>query len=249
MRLVTFCVMKGEQAEERVGALSAQGVVDLGAACIFLVESGSGRQPAPPEAARMIPADMIRFMEGGEVVRRVAEEALARVAAESGAARPVATAGGARVVYRREEVKLRSPVPRPNSVRDTLSFEQHLKNALGRIGLEIPAAWYEIPAVYRSNHNSVIGPDDPILAPSYSKQLDYELEFGVFIGRKGKNIAAAEASAYIYGYTIFNDVSARDVQGKEMSLMLGPAKSKNFDNGNVIGPCITTADEIGDPYD
>src|SRR3990170_3608223 len=237
MRLVTFCVMKGEQAEERVGALSAQGVVDLGAACIFLVESGSGRQPAPPEAARMIPADMIRFMEGGEVVRRVAEEALARVAAESGAARPVATAGGARVVYRR------------GGGQDTLSFEQHLKNALGRIGLEIPAAWYEIPAVYRSNHNSVIGPDDPILAPSYSKQLDYELEFGVFIGRKGKNIAAAEASAYIYGYTIFNDVSARDVQGKEMSLMLGPAKSKNFDNGNVIGPCITTADEIGDPYD
>lgn len=248
MRLVMFQVAKGQAVVERVGAMTDLGIVDLSAAYIFFLETEKGQRVSLEEVREVIPADMIRFMEGGAELKHVANLALGRVMDIGGTGKTVTTSRAERVVYRREEVKLLSPVPRPNSVRDTLSFEQHLKNSLARIGLEIPKAWYEIPSVYRGNHNSVIGTDDPILAPAYSQQLDYELEFGVFIGKKGKNIPQEKVEEYIYGYSIFNDVSARDVQGKEMSLMLGPAKSKNFDNGNVIGPCLTTADEIGDPY-
>jgi 2-keto-4-pentenoate hydratase/2-oxohepta-3-ene-1,7-dioic acid hydratase in catechol pathway len=77
--------------------------------------------------------------------------------------------------------------------------------------------------------------------------LDYELEFGVFIGKGGVNIPAEKARNNIFGYTIFNDVSARDAQSREMEGQLGPAKGKDFDTGNVMGPCLVTADEIPDP--
>src|SRR5690606_9352379 len=85
--------------------------------------------------------------------------------------------------------------------------------------------------------------------PRYARLLDYELEFGIFIGRRGVDIPRESAGNHIFGYTIFNDMSARDAQGKEMEGQLGPAKGKDFDTGNVLGPCLVTADEISDPYD
>jgi hypothetical protein len=95
----------------------------------------------------------------------------------------------------------------------------------------------------------VIGPDDDVVWPDYSEQLDFELEFGCYIAGRAKNVPRDRARQYIFGYTIFNDVSARDAQAKEMSGMLGPAKGKDFDTANVMGPCLVTADELGDPYD
>ena len=80
--------------------------------------------------------------------------------------------------------------------------------------------------------------------PSYTKKLDYELEFGIYIGKEGKNIKADDAPEYIAGYTIFNDVSARDVLQEEVSMFLGPAKGKGLDTGNVMGPCLVTPDEL-----
>ena len=84
--------------------------------------------------------------------------------------------------------------------------------------------------------------------PAYSKTIDYELEFACVIGKTGRNIAKDKARDYIFGYTIFNDLSARDEQSQEMLCSLGPGKGKDFDNSNPIGPCIVTADEIPDPY-
>ena len=78
--------------------------------------------------------------------------------------------------------------------------------------------------------------------------MDFELELACVIGRRGKDIAKGAAPAHIFGYTVFNDFSARDAQGIEMEGRLGPAKGKDFDGANVLGPCIVTADEIGDPY-
>lgn len=78
--------------------------------------------------------------------------------------------------------------------------------------------------------------------------MDYELEFGVFIGKEGKNIPRDRAHEYIAGFTIYNDISARDIQSKEMQLWVGPAKGKNFENSNIMGPCLVTPDEIPDPY-
>ena len=94
----------------------------------------------------------------------------------------------------------------------------------------------------------VRGPNSIVRWPRYSEVMDYELEFGVFVGRTGADFSAAEARDAIFGFTIFNDFSARDQQMKEMPGWLGPAKGKSFDGANVIGPWIVTPDEIGDPY-
>ncbi len=167
------------------------------------------------------------------------------------------------------DVTLLSPLPRPRSIRDCLVFEEHLRNAtatmvcwrsraagaidramrrwLRRPLVGIPKVWYERPIYYKGNPQSVVGHEANVCWPNYTERLDYELEFGVFIGKRGKNIPVEEAAQYISGYSIFNDFSARDVQAQEMQGRLGPAKGKDFDTGNAIGPWLVTADEISDP--
>jgi 2-keto-4-pentenoate hydratase/2-oxohepta-3-ene-1,7-dioic acid hydratase in catechol pathway len=157
-------------------------------------------------------------------------------------------------------VRLLAPVPEPRQMRDFLVFEQHLRNARASMAarrgeprpdpasIELPKVWYEQPIYYKGNRFSVIGTGADILWPRYSQLLDYELEFGIFIGRGGKNIARDAARAHIFGFTIFNDVSARDAQMREGAGGLGPAKGKDFDTGNVLGPWLVTADEVADPY-
>ena len=142
------------------------------------------------------------------------------------------------------DVRLRSPIPRPFLLRDFYAFEEHVKNARARRGLTIPEEWYEFPAFYYSNPSTVIGPDDDIQRPSYSKALDYELEIACVIGKGGKNIPEDKAQGFIAGYTIMNDWSARDIQEKEMKIGLGPAKAKDF--GTSLGPWLVTADELQD---
>jgi 2-keto-4-pentenoate hydratase/2-oxohepta-3-ene-1,7-dioic acid hydratase in catechol pathway len=92
--------------------------------------------------------------------------------------------------------------------------------------------------------DTVIGPEDEIPWPSYTEKLDYELELAAIIGKRGKDIAREDARGYIFGYTIWNDVSARDVQTRELPVGMGPAKAKDWDGSNVLGPCIVTADEL-----
>ena len=157
--------------------------------------------------------------------------------------------------------RLLAPVPEPRQMRDCLCFEKHLKQASAAIQMRqrpgttvdpetmtIPEVWYKQPIYYKGNRFSVIGPEADVQWPSYSKLLDYEMEFCIFTGKGGKNIKAEAARDHIFGYSIFNDVSARDAQSEEMAGQLGPAKGKDFDTGNVIGPWLVTADEIPDPY-
>jgi 2-keto-4-pentenoate hydratase/2-oxohepta-3-ene-1,7-dioic acid hydratase in catechol pathway len=113
---------------------------------------------------------------------------------------------------------------------------------------EIPEAYRRQPIYYFTNRFSVTGPDTEIPWPRYSRLIDFELEFGIFLKTGAKNIAAADARDYIFGYTIYNDFSARDQQCMEMRGMLGPTKGKSFDDGNAMGPWIVTADEIANPY-
>ena len=152
------------------------------------------------------------------------------------------------------EVTLLAPIPLPPQMRDFLCFEKHLVQAFEAVGrlrgtpTRIPQAWYERPIFYHPNRFSVCGPHADVPWPSYSERLDFELEFGCYIGRPGKDIPKERAREHIFGYTIFNDFSARDEQTKEMAGQLGPGKGKDFDNANAMGPCLVTADEIGDPY-
>jgi 2-keto-4-pentenoate hydratase/2-oxohepta-3-ene-1,7-dioic acid hydratase in catechol pathway len=158
------------------------------------------------------------------------------------------------VVHGRDDVRLLAPIPVPPQMRDFLCFEKHLVQAFEAVGkmrgtpARIPDVWYERPIFYHPNRFSVCGPDADVPWPAYSERLDFELEFGCYIGRRGKDIPKERARSHIFGYTIFNDFSARDEQTKEMAGQLGPGKGKDFDNGNAMGPCLVTADEVGDPY-
>jgi 2-keto-4-pentenoate hydratase/2-oxohepta-3-ene-1,7-dioic acid hydratase in catechol pathway len=142
-----------------------------------------------------------------------------------------------------EDARLLAPL-RPRSMRDFLTFEGHLHNALTRLGRPIPKEWYEVPAYYKGMPDTVIGPDEEISWPPYTDRLDHELELAAIIGRRGKDIAKEDALSYVFGYTIWNDVSARDVQTRELPIGMGPAKAKDWDGSNVLGPCIVTADEL-----
>jgi 2-keto-4-pentenoate hydratase/2-oxohepta-3-ene-1,7-dioic acid hydratase in catechol pathway len=132
---------------------------------------------------------------------------------------------------------------RPRSLRDFLAFEGHLKGAYERLGRDIPAEWYEVPAYYKGLPDTVIGPEEEIPWPSYSDQLDQELELACVIGRAGRDIARDDWRAHVFGWTIWNDMSARDTQSRELPLGMGPGKAKDWDGSNVLGPCIATADE------
>jgi len=109
-------------------------------------------------------------------------------------------------------------------------------------------SFYQQPPYYKANPRSVVGTNAEVRIPSYTKQFDYELEWGVFIGKQGTDIPPERAREHIAGYTIFNDFSARDIQAREMAGRLGPAKGKDFDTGNAIGPWLVTPDEITNPY-
>ena len=142
-----------------------------------------------------------------------------------------------------EGARLLAPL-RPRSMRDFLSFEGHMRNALGRLGRPIPDEWYEVPAYYKGMPDTVIGPEADVPWPPWTDRLDHELELAAVIGRRVRDVPREEAAACIFGYTIWNDLSARDVQARELPIGMGPAKAKDWDGSNVLGPCLVTADEL-----
>ena len=247
MKLATFTA--AGEAEAHIGALLPDGatLVDLrGAARLHGVDD-------------LYFVDMLTFLDAGPAARDAAESVLEFAATQDppGVLKPLS------------QVRLLAPVPRPRSIRDCMAFEQHLIQSmrtvakwrfrpvasadrllarlLGRGFLRPPRVWYERPIYYKGNPASVVGPEADIVWPTFTEKLDFELEFGVFIGRRGRDIAVRDASRHVAGYTIFNDFSARDFQLYEMAGRLGPAKSKDFDTGNALGPWLVTPDEVPDP--
>jgi 2-keto-4-pentenoate hydratase/2-oxohepta-3-ene-1,7-dioic acid hydratase in catechol pathway len=229
MRLATIRMGDGR---ERVAAVldGERGVLDLGTAHERV---RGGEHPAF--------GSMVALIEGDEAALDVARELVEAAPEEA--------------TVDRSAVRLLAPIPVPPQIRDFLAFEQHLKGAFSMAEqltgrhMDIPAVWYQQPIYYKANRFSVVGPDAEVRWPAYAQVLDYELELACVIGRGGVDIASEEAASHVFGYTIFNDISARDAQATEMEGQLGPAKGKDFDTGNVFGPWLVTADEVGDPYD
>ena len=142
-----------------------------------------------------------------------------------------------------EDARLLAPL-RPRSLRDFLTFKGHLDNVMPRLGREIAPEWFDVPAYYKGMPDTVIGPDDEIPWPAYTDWLDHELELAAVIGRPGRDISRERALEHVFGWTIWNDLTARDVQTRELPIGMGPAKAKDWDGSNVLGPCIVTADEL-----
>ena len=179
-------------------------------------------------ADKRLPSSMLAFIDNHEKFFKIIKEGnLENVAPH----------------YALSEVTLLAPLPNPRSFRDYIGFEKHMLNASVTFGHPVGQVWYEIPIFYFTNHQAIYGPNDNIPKPKAETRLDIELEMGMIIGKKGKNIKAAHAQPYIFGYTVFNDWTARAIQANEMKgPPLGPHKGKDF--ANAIGPCIVTADEM-----
>ena len=134
------------------------------------------------------------------------------------------------------------PVEKPGQIRDFYAFEEHAANSRKNRGLDMEPEWYNIPVYYYTSNSSLYGSMEQIPYPSFSSALDIEVEVGIIIGKDGRNIIEEDALSFIYGLTLMNDWSARDLWRKEARLNLGPSKSKDF--ATSIGPYITTIDEI-----
>jgi 2-keto-4-pentenoate hydratase/2-oxohepta-3-ene-1,7-dioic acid hydratase in catechol pathway len=161
-------------------------------------------------------------------------------------------------------VRLRAPTGMPRKLVCFSSYEGHLQNALDaylrqRFGAagrllkalaiaRIPKSFRERPLYYKGNHASYSGPDDEIVWPATTQMLDYEMELAVVIGSAGMNVPRERAMQHVFGYTIFNDFSARDLLMEEILARRGPHKGKDFGNGNALGPWLVTRDEIADPH-
>jgi 2-keto-4-pentenoate hydratase/2-oxohepta-3-ene-1,7-dioic acid hydratase in catechol pathway len=242
MRLVTY----DDGRADRLGADLGQGrLLDLAAAA-----DAQGVTAGPF-------ASMLALIEAGPVAWERARDLVARPPA--GALRDL------------DGVRLRAPLPLPPQIRDFMCFEKHVIQAFAaafrlrasRAGsapereqllaqaaaYRPPEAWYQQPVYYKANRFAVSGPDETVEWPAYSQLMDYECELACVIGKGGRDIPAGRAREHIFGFTIMNDFSARDAQAVEMAGGLGPAKGKDFDKANAFGPCIVTADELGDPYD
>jgi 2-keto-4-pentenoate hydratase/2-oxohepta-3-ene-1,7-dioic acid hydratase in catechol pathway len=228
MKLATFLSPSGAPA---IGVVDPTrgAVLDLSAASRALGSQADARF-----------ADMLALIDAG--------------AAGLDAARQLAAAWPREAAVALAGLRLLAPLPLPRQMRDCLVFEDHLKNGMAqrekRTGVKesIPDVWYRQPIYYKCNRFSVAGPEADVVWPSYSRVMDFELELACVIGRTAKDIAREHALEHIFGFTIFNDFSARDAQFVEMAGRLGPAKGKDFDGGNVLGPWIVTLDEIGDPH-
>jgi 2-keto-4-pentenoate hydratase/2-oxohepta-3-ene-1,7-dioic acid hydratase in catechol pathway len=162
------------------------------------------------------------------------------------------------------QVRLLAPTGMPPKITCFSIYEGHFKNGMEAflkvkfgpwrhlikgLGLaRVPPRFYQKAVYYKGNNASYSGPEEDILWPSSTRMMDYEMELGVVLGSGGLNLKAEDAMKQVFGYTVFNDWSARDLLISEFLSLRGPLKGKDFGNGNTIGPCVVTKDEIPDPH-
>ena len=194
--------------------------IQLGA---VVVRAGQEQILTLSQAVPSSPADMVTFLAAGEVVL-----AAVRKAVESATERdllPIA------------DVTLLAPIPRPGKI---VCLGHNYFDHMG-IGRTEPP---EYPAFFCKTANTVIGPGQAIVVPRVTSQVDYEAELAVVIGKRAKHVSQERALEFVAGYTIFNDVSARDYQKRTSQWMIG----KSFDTFGPMGPALVSADEISDPH-
>lgn len=239
MKLYTVELHTPAGAIKRLMAGFKGKLIDLNAAGGVYYKAQGDSNPQQLANANL-PNDMVTFFTNGKrsldagyaVIGYIEKEK-----AEKGLA-------GQQLVYELDEVQVLAPVTRPNIIFDGMVYEGHVKHHYG----EIPEAYYKRPVWNTQSGGTVVGTGAPLILPKYTKQFDFEFEMGFYIGRRGHDIKPGEALDYVAGFTVFNDVSARDAQADEAVMALGPAKGKFFRNSLVMGPCVVTKDEMPD-YD
>ena len=243
MKLCTFEVVSPLGAVARVGVQSGSRIIDATAARIALLE-----QSLPAEAARrvgcaQVPADMIALIGCGQVALDWVEEGTRFV--EQAAC--THTSDGQATFYAETTVRLLAPVPRPAGMANFSVWPEHAALASAK-GMPVVAnrADSVVKPYWKGNPDSVVGGGVDLQFPPYAEELDVECELACIVGSGGKNLDLAAAERAIAGYTILNDVSARERQREEKKAGRGPSKGKDFDTGNAMGPWLVTRDEVGD---
>jgi 2-keto-4-pentenoate hydratase/2-oxohepta-3-ene-1,7-dioic acid hydratase in catechol pathway len=191
-----------------------------------LERGGASSAAALRLAGALVPASLAAALEGGAAFREAAERAAHQADPEA---------------FAPEGARLLRPVD-PPAYRDFMAFEEHFVNASRRFDRQPADVLYEMPVSYFGNVHAIVGPDDEVPWPHYTRAMDYELELGIVIGRAGRDLTPETALDHVLGLVNFNDFSARDIQGVEMTGGLGPSKSKHF--GSAVGPWITTLDAL-----
>ena len=226
MRLATFRIDNG--ARSTIGAFVEDQYVDLHAL-------GNGA----------LPDNMLAFLDMGEAGFAKAKALLDELGED---------VAGKSHVYAADSIELDAPVPRPGKIIHTAcNFDSHLAELTdwqqpewqshnwGDFHFEHPTGFLEAPS-------SVTASGSSVAIPRFTKQLDYEIEIGIIIGKKAFHVSPSDAMDYVAGYTVFNDLSARDIQAREHSnkvILLG----KSFDGSCPFGPHLVTTDELSDPHD
>lgn len=234
MRLLTFAY-PGNPRRSQPGILLDEVVVDLALAHSW----ASQAHKLPPEH---LPGTMFELINAGSQLLASIRDLVSLL--EGHDPRLLSGESGRPVGVPLEQVIILPPLPRPMSVRDFYAFEAHVAAANANRGQPVPEEWYQFPVFYFSNPNAIYGHGEVIPYPSSTQELDFELEVACVIGRTARDIHPEEAGAYVFGYTILNDWSARDVQRQETKVRLGPAKAKDF--ATSLGPWIVTPDELSD---
>jgi 2-keto-4-pentenoate hydratase/2-oxohepta-3-ene-1,7-dioic acid hydratase in catechol pathway len=238
MRLVTFL---NKSAHSRIGALASDDrIVDLNSAW-KLHQRESGKNAASAQAGNvLVPSDMRLLFEGGDRSldgARVALDFVVSQKAEQGIeSEPV--------IYRREDVRVKAPIIPKKFFHTAGNFREHHHEA-EKAGFSHPVLpWI----VFFQNVDAIIGPDEPVIFPPHlTQELDYELELAIVVKKAGKHFTSKEASDYVGGFVIFNDITARDIQRNEMKSGVF-SFCKGIDSFCPLGPHIVTADEIKDPH-
>ncbi|MHB8540665.1 MAG: fumarylacetoacetate hydrolase family protein [Candidatus Acidiferrales bacterium] len=239
MRLVTF---ETRPRQQRIGAvISDHRIVDLNLAYDhFLRDVENEAEPYRVADAR-VPSDMRRFFEGGDRSLEAAKKALSHIQKLGSATKGPS---GETIVFAADSVKLRAPIQPKKFFHTAGNFREHHEEAQ-KAGFSHPVMpWI----VFFQNVDAIIGTDEPVVYPEHlTEELDYELELAVVIKKAGKHFSAAEAVDYIGGYVIFNDITARDIQRREMKSGVF-SFCKGIDTFCPLGPWIVTADEIPDAH-
>jgi acylpyruvate hydrolase len=244
MRLVTFVPKGGRGKEPMVGALlDDHSVLSLQAAAALYLKEGEKKKNPYPLASRLIPNDMGAFLGMGRAALSLARRTV-KTASQWMKEGKKARLGLQRetLVFPLKQTILKSPIPRPGKIIAMgLNFRDHAEEN------KVPIP--ELPVGFLKASSCVVGPYDSVPYPHDStKQMDYEIEMAIVIGKKAKNVPKEKAYDYVAGYMIINDLSARDIQNKEMQKRL-ILLSKSLDGFGPMGPCLVTPDEIPDPHD
>lgn len=242
MKICSFEINSNYPKTSRMGILDGHKIIDLNFALALHLQKQGYKNVFERANAKLSSSLYTNLTTQEDLLKKLQDTlGMAQSLLKSGDEK---LSDGTPITFENEKsASLRKPLDKIGIYRDFFVHEKHVAKGFQKRNEPVPPAWYEIPVYYKGATAGFIGPNEEVLWPSYTDVLDYELELAIVIARDGKNIKASNATDYILGYTILNDISARDIQRKEMSARLGPSKGKDF--CSIIGPVIVTQDEFG----